>query len=80
MVAWLVSHCITMNHREDYVRQLKQHVDVDVFGECGRRHECQRYSPECEQKLNDEYRFYLALENSNCRDYITEKFLVNGLR
>lgn len=26
-----------------------------------------------------EYRFYLAFENSNCKEYITEKFFVTAL-
>ena len=30
--------------------------------------------------LDTDYKFYLAFENSNCVDYITEKFFVNGLK
>jgi hypothetical protein len=33
----------------------------------------------CLDILDTKYKFYLAFENSNCQDYITEKFFVNGL-
>uniref|UniRef100_T1KSS6 Fucosyltransferase n=1 Tax=Tetranychus urticae TaxID=32264 RepID=T1KSS6_TETUR len=29
---------------------------------------------------NQEYKFYLSFKDSNCRDYITEKFYSNGLK
>lgn len=46
---------------------------------CGTKR-CPRYhAKKCFDKLNKDYKFYLAFENSNCRDYITEKFYVNGL-
>lgn len=34
-VAWVVSHCPTHSRREDYVEELKKHIDVDVYGKCG---------------------------------------------
>ena len=75
-VVWLVSHCKTQSQREDYVEALRQHIDVDVYGECGNmscgsKH--QRMPPCAEEILNHKYRFYLSFENSLCQDYVTEK-------
>ena len=80
MAAIFVSNCGSQNGRLDTVRELQRYIPVDVYGQCGSL-QCPRYSREkCFQLLNDEYKFYLAFENANCRDYITEKFFVNGLQ
>ena len=78
-VAWLASNCGTSNARLEYVRTLSKHVDVAVWGACGNR-TCGADRSQCLEQLSRRYRFYLAFENSNCRDYITEKFWDNALR
>ncbi|RXG73947.1 Glycoprotein 3-alpha-L-fucosyltransferase A [Armadillidium vulgare] len=79
-VAWFVSNCGARNNRLNYAKELAKYIPVDIYGACG-SHRCPRSnSAKCFEMLNKEYKFYLAFENSNCRDYITEKFFVNGLR
>ncbi|KAJ2954813.1 hypothetical protein O0L34_g3123 [Tuta absoluta] len=77
-VAWFVSNCHARNMRLQYARALSKHIPVDIYGACGSHH-CPRADPNCLEMLDRDYKFYLAFENSNCRDYITEKFFVNGL-
>jgi len=72
-VAWLVSNCSPKNNRLDYARELAKYIDVDIYGSCGTL-TCNRTGPEsCHNRLVKYYRFFLAFENSNCKDYITEK-------
>lgn len=78
-VAWFVSNCGAKNKRLEYAHALQKYIDVDIYGSCGTK-SCPRHSGKhCFDVLAKNYKFYLAFENSNCRDYITEKFYVNGL-
>ena len=61
--------------REDLVKDLSEHMPVDVYGKCGtlkcgtewynndKNHSSDQ---ECMHMLNQTYKFYLAFENSVC--------------
>lgn len=74
LVAWFVSNCVTAGRRENYVRLLQEHIRVDIYGGCTRRH-CNetRAALSCDGLLQRDYKFYLAFENSLCDEYYTEK-------
>uniref|UniRef100_A0A9J2PDJ4 Fucosyltransferase n=1 Tax=Ascaris lumbricoides TaxID=6252 RepID=A0A9J2PDJ4_ASCLU len=74
--AWFVSHCLTNNGRREYALQLQLYIQVDIYGDCGDRRIGRR---EGARALKSNYKFYLSFENSNCRDYVTEKFFDNAL-
>ncbi|XP_074039634.1 glycoprotein 3-alpha-L-fucosyltransferase A [Leptinotarsa decemlineata] len=77
-VAWFVSNCAAKNDRLTYAKELGKYITVDIYGACGSL-ECPKSSKKCFDILERDYKFYLSFENSNCRDYMTEKFFVNGL-
>ncbi|XP_053979059.1 glycoprotein 3-alpha-L-fucosyltransferase A isoform X2 [Hylaeus volcanicus] len=78
-VAWFVSNCHPRNQRMNYARELSKYIQVDIYGTCGTLRCPRSQSQACFDMLDEDYKFYLAFENSNCKDYITEKFFVNGL-
>jgi len=79
-VAMIISDCNIDNDRELlYARELnKYNISVDVYGDCDelKKIEFDKFL----QMLDQDYKFYLAFESSNCIDYVTEKFFVNGLQ
>ena len=73
MIFWMVSSCYAKSKRERYVKALKQHINVDIYGKCG----VPCPDKQCFYKLSriGKYKFYLAFENSLYKSYITEKVL-----
>lgn len=77
LVTLLGSNCGGTNRRWEYVHELRRHIQVDVYGGCGNRKACPgHFNRDCDVMRN--YKFYLAFENSNCREYITEKLWWNA--
>ncbi|XP_022109095.1 alpha-(1,3)-fucosyltransferase 5-like [Acanthaster planci] len=71
---WVASNCgVTSWPRLSFVRKLQRYIPLDIYGRCGNLTCRPRTSPKCTVDLVRKYKFYLALENSECEDYITEK-------
>ena len=79
MVAWFVSNCNAASGRDAYATELAKHIDVDIYGACGKLR-CDRGNRKCFKMLKENYKFYLSFENNNCKDYITEKVYWNALQ
>ena len=77
MAAWFVSNCGAASGRNNVVNELKKYFNVDVFGRCGKP--CPKNNKKCFTQLTTDYKFYFSFENSNCKDYITEKVYWNAL-
>ncbi|NXJ71695.1 FUT6 fucosyltransferase, partial [Rostratula benghalensis] len=74
LVAWVVSNWRAGSQRVKYYQELKKHIAVDIYG--------QHHLPLPWDKLLStvsQYSFYLAFENSQHEDYITEKLWRNAL-
>jgi hypothetical protein len=75
-LVWVLSNCNAYNSRESFVKKLMSQIRVDSFGACLRNkntHTSSRMQGNIE--LYSKYKFVIAIENSNCEDYITEKLV-----
>lgn len=83
LVAVLGSNCSGKNQRWEYIRSLKIVLGnkFDIYGRCmgGNRTSCPgHFDRDC--PVLNAYKFYLAFENSNCKEYLTEKVFWNGYK
>ncbi|CAF0726358.1 unnamed protein product [Rotaria sp. Silwood1] len=79
-ILWIVSNCNTRTKRHKIAAELSKYFSINQFGRCSslKKEKKQLSSQDFEQKLF-KYKFYLAFENANCQDYITEKAFYNAL-
>ncbi|CAF2253490.1 unnamed protein product [Rotaria magnacalcarata] len=74
-VVWIISNCNAHNGRESFIQRLMQEIKIDSFGSClnNRRGYGARMADNVD--AYKKYKFVIAIENSNCADYVTEKLV-----
>ncbi|XP_054771278.2 alpha-(1,3)-fucosyltransferase 7-like [Lytechinus pictus] len=78
MVSWMSSNCHGFWPRVEFIKRMRDVLPLEDYGLCGRKECLPRRSDEC-NKLMARYKFYFAIPNSECKDYITEKFWLQSL-
>jgi len=79
LAAVFISNCSARNKRLEYLKELMSYTKIDSFGMCAHNSEVFEEDEESNAwntKMNTirKYKFTLAFENSDDRDYVTEKF------
>ncbi|CAJ0933814.1 unnamed protein product, partial [Mesorhabditis belari] len=86
MALWIGSNCQTVNKRAPLMEALRTvGLKLEIFGACGKRtpKDCDgvlKQNFDCIHEIVKEYKFYMAIENSYCEDYVTEKFFATVMK
>lgn len=82
-ILYLQSNCKTKTMRDEYIRELMKYIPIDSYGQCLNNKMLPIAHKEFGYKYLERhdflhfvarYKFVIAIENSVCDDYITEKF------
>lgn len=68
-ILWIASNCDAWSGRHHYVQELMKYIQVDSYGKCLNNKAFPPESDTDRNRLMAQYKFYLAIENSNCDDY-----------
>ncbi|KAL4713508.1 hypothetical protein ACJJTC_010493 [Scirpophaga incertulas] len=76
--AIFLNECRSRSNRENYIRNLSKELSkyklaVDIFGNCGTKKCKKKTMAGCFWRLKHQYYFYLAMEDSFSRDYVTRE-------
>jgi hypothetical protein len=63
--ATVVKHCETDSRREKYIKELKNFIEIDVYGNCSDSKDDCLYleTKDCYSLIEKEYKFFLSFEN-----------------
>ncbi|XP_067657669.1 alpha-(1,3)-fucosyltransferase C-like isoform X2 [Haliotis asinina] len=70
LAGWMSSNCYDYSRRLVVINKIKHHLPLETYGKCGVRR-----CPEtiCRDTISV-YKFFFAIENCLCKDYVSEKF------
>ncbi|UJR21687.1 hypothetical protein I4U23_024764 [Adineta vaga] len=76
-IVWIISNCNAYNGRQTFIKKLMSYIQVDSYGRCLNTIKLDNIKKRQESNsvLYSSYKFVLAIENSNCKDYVTEKLI-----
>nr|XP_054757306.1 4-galactosyl-N-acetylglucosaminide 3-alpha-L-fucosyltransferase 9-like [Lytechinus pictus] len=79
LLSWVATNCKEVYWpRVPFIQKILEEIPLDDYGACGHKQCLPRRSEAC-NRLFASYKFFLAIPNSECRDYITEKFWMISL-
>ncbi|CAF1179587.1 unnamed protein product [Rotaria sordida] len=74
-IVWIISNCQAYNGRHKFVQKLMQEINIDSYGLCLNNRQGLTARLVNNTDTYKKYKFVIAIENSNCIDYITEKLI-----
>jgi len=85
LIAYFASNCNSNNNREEYIKELMKYIPVNSFGKCFNNKDELEYLKskgisdnlsrrEIKIAILTYHKFYLSFENTNAKDYLTEKY------